>query len=125
MMRQPDSLGAAGRNAWKRAIRGLRDVDDPDLFYDAASRLAHAVDLADRARRAWRKAGEPLVKESGSAVHPLVVVMQDADQAAARHARGLEQLKRAAGNGRPGRNPVAKMALDIGEPPSAKLRRLK
>jgi hypothetical protein len=107
-------------------VRAIEDLEDPDRLYDTAARFAHAVDLADKARRRWRKAGEPLVLELGNGtatVHPLVKVMQDAERDAKRFGEALEIKPRRKAHRGP--DPVATIKASIGESPAAKLRRLK
>jgi phage terminase small subunit len=123
MSKPPAHLGPAGRAAWTRAVRALADQDDADRLYELAARYAHAVDLADRARSEWRAAGCPFSKASGSAVHPLIRVMQDADRDAARFGEAVG-LKPGSVKHR-GPDPVAMITADIGESPAAALRRVK
>jgi phage terminase small subunit len=119
----PEALGRAGKAAWRRAQRALADQEDADRLYELVARYANAVDLADRARGEWRKAGRPFSKASGSAVHPLIRAMQDAERDAARYGEALGLT--------PGRvrhrgpDPTAVITSDIGESPAAKLRRVK
>jgi phage terminase small subunit len=125
-VRRPDGLGAAARAAWARAERAVGDQEDADLLAEAVGRYAQAVDVADRARREWRKAGSPslIVHPNGiTSAHPLVGVMRDAEKDAARYGETLG-LK-------PGRvahrgpDPVATITAGIGESPAARLRRVK
>jgi hypothetical protein len=107
-------------------VRALDDQQNRERLIDAINRFAHAVDVGDRARREWRKAGSPLLITHPNGItsaHPLIVVMRDAEKDAARYGEALG-LK-------PGRvahrgpDPVATIAADIGESPAAKLRRVK
>jgi len=102
------------------------DQEDPDRLLDSLARYASAVDLADRARREWRKLGAPLTITHPNGItstHPLVNVMRDSEKDAARYGEALG-LK-------PGRvahrgpDPVATMVADIGPSPAAKLRQVK
>jgi hypothetical protein len=88
----PAGLGAEGKAAWERAKRSLSSHDDADLLWDAAARFARAVDLADKARREWKRLGEPLMSENpngANGVHPILKVIQDAERDAARFAQRL------------------------------------
>ena len=100
MSKPPEHLGRAGKAAWKRAQGAL----------------------ADQARAEWREAGRPFSKESGSAVHPLIRVMQDADRDAARYGEALGLKPERVAHRGP--DPVATMTADIGESPAARLRRV-
>lgn len=125
-MRAPRGLGTAARAAYGRAVRAIEDREDAVRLVDAVRRYAHAVDVADRARREWRAAGSPslITHPNGiTCAHPLIGVMRDAEKDAARYGEALG-LK-------PGRvahrgpDPVATITADIGESPAAKLRRVK
>ena len=123
-MTVPTGLNAAGKAAWRRALESL-DESEQERLYDLAARYANAVDLADKARRDWRKAGEPLLLELGNGtamVHPLVKVMQDAERDAKRFGEALG-LK--PGARRRGAKPAAVVQADIGQSPAARLRAVK
>ena len=124
-MRSPERLGAVGRGAFRRAVRALEAQDDADRLYELAARYAHAVDLADRARREWRRAGSPLTITHPNGItsaHPLIGVLKDAERDAGRYgdAVGLKPVRVT----RRGPDPVAKITADIGESPAARLRRV-
>jgi phage terminase small subunit len=125
-VKAPEGLGAAARAAYRRAVRVLADQQDADRLVDAVNRYAQAVDVGDRARREWRRAGSPslITHPNGiTSAHPLIAVMQAAEKDAARYgeALGLRPGRVA----RRGPDPVATIAADIGESPAAKLRRVK
>lgn len=92
MKAAPAGLGAEGKAAWERVKRSLASHEDADLLWDAAARFARAVDLADKARREWKRMGEPLMSENpngANGVHPILKVIQDAERDAARFAQRL------------------------------------
>lgn len=125
-MKAPDGLSAATRAAHRRAVRALGDQEDRDRLSDAVGRYAYAVDVADRARREWRKAASPLLITHPNGItstHPLIGVMRDAEKDAARYGEVLG-LK-PGGVAHRGPDPVATMVADIGESSAAKLRRVK
>jgi phage terminase small subunit len=104
----------------------LEGQHDPDRLADAVDRYAHAVDVADRARREWHERGAPLTithPNGITAAHPLVAVMRDAERDAAKYGEMLG-LKPGRVSHR-GPDPVATIKASIGESPAAKLRAVK
>jgi phage terminase small subunit len=122
--RAPEGLGAAGKKAWARALRAIDTADDPDLSADMAARYAQQVDLADKARREWRKHGEPLtLTQVNKAIgpHPLLKVIENADKLAhwLSNDLGIKSQKRKH------RGPDPRAVIQpggVGESPAAKLR---
>jgi phage terminase small subunit len=125
-MRAPSGLGTAAKSAHKRAVRAIESLEDADRLTDAVDRYAHAVDVADRARREWAKAHRPLTITHPNGItsaHPLLAVMRDAEKDAARYGEALG-LKPGRVQRR-GPDPVAAISADIGESPAARLRAVK
>jgi hypothetical protein len=128
-VKAPQGLGAAGKAAWKRAADA---VGADDRYYDAAARYAHAVDVADKARREWRKMGEPLMSTNpngANGVHSLLKVIESSDAAAGRFGAqlGLDPLaaKKMRTAGKTGRPQGAVSAPDRAAPPRVTLRSVK
>ncbi|MGN6869048.1 MAG: P27 family phage terminase small subunit [Solirubrobacteraceae bacterium] len=81
--------GWSGSVAW--AVRELGD-EDAARSRGAASRYAHAVEVAARARVEWEGVERPFVfvqPNRAQGQHPLVVAMMAADRQAAAFAAGL------------------------------------
>jgi hypothetical protein len=97
-----------------------------DLLFEAASRFAHAADLAYESRQAWYAAEMPLTVqwENGiESAHPLLKVIRDAEADAAKYgvAIGIDAKVK----GRPGRKPEAVIRPKVGVSPAARLRAVK
>ena len=113
-------LTPRGRAAFARAAARLEELfgDGAAQYYAAASRDAHAVDAAVRARTEWDKAGRPFVHEHVNHAlgpHPLAravieaaryeaAVLLDPPSAAARRP-GRPQGMASAPDRRPGEPP--------------------
>jgi phage terminase small subunit len=126
-MKAPAGLGAAGKKAWERAVRAIKNADDADQLYDVAASYAFAVDRGDKARRVWRREGEPLTvspTKGPDYAHPLLKVMDDADKLAARFAKALK-IEAPGKQKHRGPDPKAVVQPDIGSSPAAKLRAVK
>jgi hypothetical protein len=122
----PAGLGVAGRAAWKRAVER---VDGADEYLDAVARYAHAVDVADKARKEWRRLGEPFMSTNpngANGVQSLLKVIEASDAAAGRFGAqlGLDPLaaKKMRTAGRTRRPPGAASAPDRAAPPRVTLR---
>lgn len=120
-MKTPEKLGSAGKKAWNRALRSIEGLEDEDRLYDSAERYARQTDLADKARRAWRREGEPLISTNPNGAigkHPLLKVIEDADKLANRLGEplGIEAQKQKH------RGPDPKAVVQPQASPAVKLR---
>jgi hypothetical protein len=125
-MKPPYGLGPAGLAAWCRAVRALDGHPDPDLLFEAASRFAFAVDLAQESRKVWYGLEQPLTVEYPNGIeapHPLLKIVREAETDAARFAVALGIDAKV--KGRPGRKPEALIGPKVGRSPAAKLRATK
>ena len=89
----PDDLGAEGRRAFVMASEHVEKLPDPERFADAVLRFARAIDMVEEVRAEWIAEGRPkLFTHSNGAVvpHPLVKLLADSEQAAARAGRALK-----------------------------------
>jgi hypothetical protein len=89
----PDDLGDAGRRAFVMASEHVDKLPEPERFADAVLRFARAIDMVDEVRAEWIAEGRPkLFTHSNGAVvpHPLVKLLADSEQAAARAGRALK-----------------------------------
>jgi hypothetical protein len=89
----PEDLGECGRRAFIMALAHIEKLPDPDRFADAVLRFARAIDMVEEVRAEWISEGRPklFTHSNGSVVpHPLVKLLADSEQAAARAGRALK-----------------------------------
>ena len=89
-MRAPAGLTEKGKAAFARAAARVVEVvgeDRAGKYIEAVTRYANAVDLADRLRTEWIKAGRPTVERFPNGAvssHPLIRMMEVANRDAAK-----------------------------------------
>jgi hypothetical protein len=89
----PEDLGDAGRRAFVMASEHVEKLPDPERFADVVLRYARAIDMVEEVRAEWIAEGRPkLFTHTNGAVvpHPLVKLLADSEQAAARAGRALK-----------------------------------
>ena len=89
----PDDLGDEGRRAFLIASEHVETLPNPERFAAVVLRFARAIDMVEEVRGEWIAAGRPkLFTHSNGAVvpHPLVKLLADSEQAAARAGRALK-----------------------------------
>jgi hypothetical protein len=120
----PEDMGEAGRRAFVMASEHVERLPDPDRFADVVLRYARAIDMVEEVRAEWIAEGRPkLFTHSNGAVvpHPLVKLLADSEQAAARAGRALK-LEPDAIKGPRGGSPMGRQsAPDKKLPPVIKL----
>jgi hypothetical protein len=120
----PEDMGEAGRRAFVMASEHVERLPDPERFADVVLRYARAIDMVEEVRAEWVAEGRPkLFTHSNGAVvpHPLVKLLADSEQAAARAGRALK-LEPDAIKGSRGGSPMGRQsAPDKKLPPVIKL----
>ncbi len=120
----PEDMGEAGRRAFVMASEHVERLPDPERFADVVLRYARAIDMVEEVRAEWVAEGRPkLFTHSNGAVvpHPLVKLLADSEQAAARAGRALK-LEPDAIKGARGGSPMGRQsAPDKKLPPVIKL----
>ena len=104
-MIEPYDLGEAGKRAFVMAAEHIEKLPDSQRFHDAVLRFARAIDMVEEVRAEWIAEGRPkLFTHSNGAVvpHPLVKLLSDSEQAAARAGRALKLEPEALKNPRGG-----------------------
>ena len=123
LLEPPAHLDSHGQRAFAVAAQQVDALPDPDRFYDAVLRFAHAVQMTEKIRSEWMRDGEPLTYQhhNGAIVpHPLVKMLTESEKEAARAGKALK-LEPDALKASRGRKPGDNLSSDRKAPPVIKL----
>ena len=120
LLEPPAHLDSHGQRAFAVAAQQVDALPDPDRFYDAVLRFAHAVQMTEKIRSEWMRDGEPLTYQhhNGAIVpHPLVKLLAESEKDAARAGRALKLEPDAIRRATIGRPPGSSSSPDRKAPP--------